>query len=401
MAQKDYNTELAEMIELFSGAENPLLEMMGWLCRELMEVEVNQRTGAEKSSRGEGRTGYRSGYRSRRFDTRLGSLELKVPKLRKGGYVPFFVERRQRSEAALISVIQDIYINGVSTRKVKKLVEDMGIKHISAGEISNLTKGLDEQVEAFRNRSLKEHTYAILWVDALYEKVRVDNRVQSMAIEVVCGVNEEGMREVLAIEVMAEESKESYMELFRKLRERGMNVPKLVISDAHAGLRAAIMEGLSGCVWQRCKVHFMRNILAHIPQSARESVASALKQIWLQGTAEEARKTARAFIEKYGKKYAAAVNCLEEGLEDSLSFYSFETIDSKKIASSNMIERLNKEIRRRTKVVGIFPNESSYIRLVTAALMEYADDWSSGHVYIRKGALEAIITPHVPSDAMA
>ena len=375
--------------------------MMGWLCRELMEVEVNQRTGAEKSSRDEGRTGYRSGYRSRRFDTRLGSLSLEVPKIRKGGYVPFFVERRQRSEAALVSVIQDIYISGVSTRKVRKLVEEMGIEHISAGEISNLTRGLDEQVEAFRNRTLAGHSYAILWVDALYEKVRVDNRVQSMAIEVVCGVNEEGMREVLAIEAMPEESKASYLTLFRHLRDRGMNVPKLVISDAHAGLQAAITEGLSGCVWQRCKVHFMRNILAHIPQSARENVAGAIKQIWLQGTAEEARETARGILEKYGKKYSAAMRCLEEGLEDSLSFYAFPAIDSKKIASSNMIERLNKEIRRRTKVVGIFPNPASYIRLVTAALMEYADDWSTGHAYIRSEALATLTTPDDPRDATA
>ena len=390
MAQQNYSTELGEMVEVFSGAENPLVQMMGWLCQELMEAEVSGRIGAEKHERGGERSGYRSGYRPRRFDTRLGSMRLEVPKLRKGGYVPFFVERYQRSEAALVSAIQDIYISGVSTRKVKKLVEDMGIEHISAGEISNLTKGLDAQVEAFRHRSLDGHTYDILWVDALYEKVRVDHRVVSQAVEVVCGVNEEGKREVLAIEVMAEESKESYMALFRGLRERGMNLPRLVISDAHAGLQAAIREGLSGCSWQRCKVHFMRNILVHIPQKSREQVAGELKQIWLQPTVEAAREAAEEFTEKYGKKYAAAVKCLEEGLEDSLTFYAFNGIDSKKIASSNMIERLNKEIRRRTKVVGIFPNEDSYVRLVTSVLMEYADDWSTGHAYISRDALQTM-----------
>ena len=231
----------------------------------------------------------------------------------------------------------------------------------------------------------------MLWTDALYEKVRYDGRVVSMAVQLVCGVNEAGMREVLAVEPMLEESRESYAQLFAKLKERGLQTPALVISDAHAGLVAAIRECFLGASWQRCKVHFMRNILAHVPQKEKESFAAQLKEIWLAPSAELARQRAELLSEQYGKRFPRAIELLEDGLEDSLAFYAFPDLDARKISSTNMLERLNKEIRRRTNVVGIFPNKESYLRLVTTYLMEYADDWSVSRAYLNPKSIQTLL----------
>ncbi len=391
MAQVNDTIEFAEALQEISESGNPLLTMLRMICQEFMELEVSQKISADRSERSEERTGYRSGYRDRRLDTRLGTLNLSIPKLRSGGYVPAFMERWQRSEQALVATIHDIYVMGVSTRKVQALAESMGIESISAAEVSNMAKSLDEQVEAFRKQDFTGKQFPILWVDAIYEKVRVDSRVVSMAIEIVCGVSTDGHREVLAIEPMAMESKDSYLALFRDLRSRGLAVPKLIISDAHTGLVAAIQEGFPGASWQRCKVHFMRNILAHIPQRSKDAFAKELKQIWLAEDAEHARALAVALNEKYRNKYPKAIDCLENGLEDSLTFFSFPMIDQRKIASSNMIERLNKEIRRRTRVVGIFPNEASYMRLVCSYILEYAEDWAYERVYLSPESIRKML----------
>lgn len=391
MAQAHDTTGLNEVLQEISESGNPLLTMLRMICQEVMELEVSQKINADRSERSEDRIGYRSGYRDRRLDTRLGTLNLTIPKLRSGGYVPTFMERWQRSEQALVATIHDIYVMGVSTRKVKALAESMGIESISAAEVSNMAKSLDEQVEAFRKQDFTGKQFPILWVDAIYEKVRVDSRVVSMAIEIVCGVSTDGHREVLAIEPMAMESKDSYLALFRDLRSRGLEVPKLIISDAHTGLVAAIQEGFPGASWQRCKVHFMRNILAHIPQRTKDAFAKELKQIWLAEDAEHARALAVALAEKYRSKYPKAIECLENGLEDSLTFFSFPMIDQRKIASSNMIERLNKEIRRRTRVVGIFPNEASYMRLVGSYILEYAEDWAYERVYLSPESIRKML----------
>ena len=391
MAQGHDTTGFEEVLQEISESGNPLLTMLRMICQEFMELEVSQKISADRSERTEGRAGYRSGYRDRRLDTRLGTLNLSIPKLRSGGYVPAFMDRWQRSEQALVATIHDIYVMGVSTRKVKALAESMGIESISAAEVSNMSKALDEQVEAFRNQDFTGKQFPILWVDAIYEKVRVDSRVVSMAIEIVCGVSTDGHREVLAIEPMAMESKDSYLALFRDLSARGLAVPKLIISDAHTGLVAAIQEGFSGASWQRCKVHFMRNILAHIPQRAKDAFAKELKQIWLAEDAAHARVLANVLAEKYRSKYPKAIECLENGLEDSLTFFSFPMIDQRKIASSNMIERLNKEIRRRTRVVGIFPNEASYMRLVCSYILEYAEDWAYERVYLSPDSIRKML----------
>ena len=388
MVQKESTTNLTELLLECVSQPDPMLSMLEWLCNRLMEAEISAKIGADKSEHSPERSSYRSGYRPRRFDTRMGTIYLMVPKIRQGGYVPFFVSNRKRSEAALIQVVQEAFVNGVSTRKMERLAKSLGIENLSRSQVSNMAKELDEQVEAFRNRSLNGNRYPVLWVDALYEKVRYDGHVVSMAIQVVCGVNEQGIREVLAIEPMLEESRESYTQLFDKLKGRGLQTPSLVISDANGGLVAAIQKNFPGASWQRCKVHFMRNILAKIPHRSKESFAAELKQIWLAPDAKAARKRANSLAEEYEKRFPDAIQILEDGLEDSLQFYSFPALDSRKIASSNMLKRLNKEIRRRTRVVGIFPNPDSYVRLVATYLMEYAEDWSDARAYFSPEAIQ-------------
>ena len=392
MAHKKNTTNLTELLLQCVTQPDPMLSMLEWLCTHLMEAEVDQQLGAEKSQRTDGRSGYRSGYRPRRLDTRMGTMYLMVPKVRQGGYIPFFVTERKRSEAMLVQVVQEAFVQGVSTRKMEKLAHSLGIENLSRSQVSEMTKGLNEQVEEFRNRSLAGTVYPVLWVDALYEKVRVDGRIVSMAILIVCGVDENGHRDIIAVEPMAEESKSSYGVLFQNLKDRGLSTPRLIISDAHSGLVSAIRESFPGASWQRCKVQFMRNILAYVPQKEKKAFAAVLKEIWLAPTAELARKRAYDVIDFYAKRFPKAVQCLEDGLEDSLAFYAFPMLDARKISSPNMIERLNHEIRRRTGVVGIFPNESSYVRLVTTYLMEYAEDWSVSRTYLSQESIAATLT---------
>ena len=395
MAQKQSNTNLSTLLFSFMNQPDPMLSMLEWLCEQMMEAEVSLKLNADKSERSDGRSGYRSGYRPRRLDTRLGTIYLMVPKVRQGGYIPFFVNAYKRSEAALVAVVQEAYVNGVSTRKIERLAKQLGIEGISRSQVSEMTKGLNDQVEEFRNRAISSHHYPILWTDALYEDVRIDGHVVSEAIIVVCGVDEHGKRDILAVEPMAEESLESYKSVFNRLKDRGLQTPKLIISDANKGLISAVKHCFPGASWQRCKVHFMRNILAHIPQKQKKSFASELKSIWLAPDDKVARERANALMDKYESRYPQAVKCLEDGLEDSLIFYSYPELDKRKISSSNMIERLNREIQRRTSAVGIFPNESSYVRLVTAYLMEYSEDWSTSRAYIKEESISRLL----PKDA--
>lgn len=310
-----------------------------------------------------------------------------MPKLRHGGYIPFFVTERKRSEQALIQVVQEAFINGVSTRKIERLAKSMGIEGISAGQVSELNKDLDEQVRYFRTRPL-EKIYPVIWVDALYEKIRYDGRVVTMAVLVVAGITLEGTRDILIVEPMLRESEETYRELFEGLKKRGIKDVWLCISDSHQGLKAAIGRCFLGASWQRCKVHFMRNILAHVPHKDKALFAAELKHIWLAPTRDAALKTARSLIKKYRDRFPRAVETLEDGLVDSLQYYAFDNFDLQKISSTNTLERMNKEIRRRSRVVGIFPNPEAYTRLVACYLMEYAEDWSTGKAYISKNVIE-------------
>jgi putative transposase len=390
MAQSKNTTNFEGLLFQFMDSPDSMLSMLEWLCSRMMEAEVSSKIGADKHEQSQERTSHRCGFRPRRLDTRVGTMYLMVPKVRSGGYIPFFVTERKRSEAALIQVIQEAYVQGVSTRKIEKLAKSLGIEGISRSQVSEMTQGLNEQAEEFRNRPLTSNAYPVLWVDALYEKVRYAGRVVSMAILLVCGVNEEGKREVLAIEPMLEESRESYKQLFEKLKERGLTKPSLIVSDAHKGLVAAIGECFPGASWQRCKVHFMRNILVHVPHKEKERFASLLKSIWMTTDLETAKRRAQELAEEYRGKCPKAIQVLEEGLEDALTFLSFPTLDARKVSSNNMLERLNKEIRRRTRVVGIFPNPESYLRLVTMYLMEYSEDWSVTRSYLSDKSLRSL-----------
>ena len=382
MAYSNHNLNFEKMLLKFLADEDPMLSMLKWLCEQLMEAEVSAKINAAKSERNPQRTGYRSGYRVRRFDTRLGTMYLFVPKIRNGGYIPFFVTEKKRSEVALMNVIHEAYINGVSTRKIEKLAKSLGIDSISHSQVSQITKELNDQVAAFRQRPLQE-TYPVLWVDSLYEKIRVGHQVKNLAVAVVTGIDESGKRDILAIEPMYEESETTYQSLFDKLKERGLKNTWLVVSDAHKGLVQAIQKSFIGCSWQRCKVHFMRNILAHVPAKSKSEFARKLKQIWLQPDMESAKAYADSLMDTYEDLYPGAIEVLEEGLEDSRQFYAFKRIDHRKISSTKILERLNREIRRRTAVVGVFPNMDSYIRLITTYLIEYSEEWSTGRSYIK------------------
>lgn len=390
MAQRDYKTILQGLLTGFLTEEDPVKSMLEWLFTELMKVESEAKVGAPKGKHSRERKTYYSGYRVRRFNSRVGTLYLVVPKVRKGGYVPFFVTERKRSEVALLSLVQEAFINGVSTRKVERLARSLGIEGLSAAQVSEITKGLDERVEEFRVRQLQAE-YPFVWVDALYEKVRHDNRVVSSAIMIAHGVDLKGQREVLAVEPMWEESEDSWREFMKKLKRRGVRWVRMFISDAHQGIQAAVKKEWIGASWQRCKVHFMRNILAKVAHRDKARLAERMKQIWLQPDRESAERLAELIIEEYEEKYPEAMRCLEEGLEDSLQFYDFPEIDKRRISSTNVLERTNREIRRRSRVVGVFPSVESYLRLVTAYLIEYTEDWANENAYIKADKLEPLL----------
>ncbi len=326
MTKNDANRFFEEKLLSFITDEDPMLSMLQWVTEELIEIEVAHKVGAKKGKHSKEGTTHLSGTRVRRFDTRMGTMYLTIPKLRKGGYVPFFVTAKKRSEQALIQIVQGAWISGISTRKIERLAKSMGIEQISASQVSEMNKELDQMVYAFRHRKL-ESEYPILWIDALYEKIRNNGHVENMAVLVVKGVNMEGTAQILAVEPMKHESEETYCILFRNLKDRGARTVWLCVSDPHEGLHAAIKKEFIGSSWQRCKVHFMRNILAYVGHRYKDSFAKRLKQIWLQPDAKQARAYAIAIIDEYEDQFPQAIFCLEDGLEDSLQFYRFEKID--------------------------------------------------------------------------
>jgi len=376
-----------ELLLQFLGEPDPLQAMLEWITDQMMQLEASQKVGAPKGKHSTERTTYFSGTRVRRFDTRLGTMYLLVPKLRKGGYIPFFVTAKKRSEHALMEVVQEAFVNGVSTRKIERLARRLGIENISAGQVSAISQELDAQVEAFRTRPL-DAEYPVLWIDALYEKIRVNHRVQNLAVLVVKGITREGTREVLAIEPMYQEATETYRALFRDLKARGLQRVWLCVSDAHPGLQQAVQEEFLGCSWQRCKVHFMKNILAKVGPKHKKIVAQRLKQIWHQPDMDTARQYAEAILNDYTDACPEAMQVLEAGLEDSLQFYAFEHFDARKVSSTNVLERLNREIRRRSRVASPFPSIASYVRLMTCYLIEYTEDWSTDRSYISRTKIE-------------
>jgi transposase-like protein len=365
--------ELAsKLLETASSAEDPMRALAELVTGFLMEAEVTAKVGAEPHERSEERTTQRNGYRERRWDTRLGTLKLKVPKLREGGYVPSFIEHRKRSEQALISVIQEAVVKGVSTRKIEAVLAELGIAGVSAGQVSQLCAALDEKVRRFREGALGEIRY--VWVDALYEKVRVDDRVESMAVIIATGVNLEGRREVLGLDVIPTESEEGWAQFFKSLKERGLRGVKLVISDAHTGLKAAVRKVLK-VEWQRCKVHFYRNVLVHVTKRSQAEVSEAMKAVFVQRDEKSAKAKAADLVRQFQTRFAKAMEVFEAGIDDVLSYLHYPQSHRVRISSTNPLERLNLEIRRRTRVVGIFPHAGACLRLIGMLLVEKNEDW--------------------------
>jgi transposase-like protein len=366
------NELVGKLMEAIGSAEDPLRAMAEVMMDYVMEAEVTAKIGAEAFERTADRTTYRNGFRDRRWDTRLGTLQLQVPKLREGGYVPSFVENRQRSEQAIISVIQEAVVKGVSTRKIEAVLEQLGITGVSAGQVSQLCAALDEKVSKFREGPLGEVRY--LWVDALYEKVRVDDRVESMAVVTAIGVNLEGFRQVLGVDLIPAESEEGWSQFFKRLKERGLHGVKLVISDAHAGLKAAVSKVMKA-EWQRCKVHFYRNVLAHVPKRSQPEVSEAMKAVFVQRDEKSAKTKAADVVRQFQTRFAKAMDIFESGIDDALSYLHYPLAHRTRISSNNPLERLNREIRRRTRVVGIFPHGGSCLRLIGMVLVEQNEDW--------------------------
>ena len=378
-------------------------EAMLSVLRELMEVEISQKTGAPLGERTPERLTMRNGYRERRLDTRVGSLSLPIPKLREGSYFPSFLEPRRRSEEALLAVIAEAYVKGVSTRKVEDLVAALGLDGISKSEVSRICERLDAQVEAFRGRPLLGR-YPYLFLDATYEKVRDDSgRVVSMALVVAYGVAETGEREVLGLEVCKSEDHAFWRGFCAGLVARGLSGVSLVVSDAHKGLRRAIDEVFLGASWQRCRVHFLRNLLSLVPKDGQGMVLAAVRLIFQQPDKARAQEELRALADRLRDRLPRVSTLLLEAEEEILAHMEFPSEHWKQISSTNPLERLNKEINRRTRVVGIFPDEKSLIRLIGAVLAEQNDEWAVSRKYMSRHSLARIYqssTPEIEGDAV-
>ena len=351
-----------------------LRDMIGFAAHRLMELEVEGLTGAGHGERSPERFNYRNGYRERDWETRAGTVELRIPKLRKGSYFPAFLEPRRMAEKALTAVIQEAYIQGVSTRSVDALVQAMGMSGISKSQVSRLCEEIDGKIAAFLNRPL-EGEWPYLWLDATYVKVRELGRIVSVAVIVAVAVNGDGRREVLGISIGVSEAETFWTEFLRSLARRGLRGVKLVISDTHEGLKAAVAKVLHAS-WQRCRVHFMRNALAYAGKSGRRVVAAFIATAFAQEDAETARAQWRQVADQLRPKVPKLAALMDQAETDVLAFMSFPKDHRPKIHSTNPLERLNGEIKRRTEVVGIFPNEAAITRLVGAILLEQNDEWA-------------------------
>ena len=370
---------LRGLLEKSSDADL-LREMIGFSAQRLMELEVQGLTGAEHGERTPERINQRNGYRDRPWETRAGTVDLKVPKLRKGSYFPAFLEPRRMAEKALTAVIHEAYIQGVSTRSVDDLVQAMGMSGISKSQVSRLCGEIDDKIRSFLDRPL-EGEWPYLWLDATYVKVREAGRIIPVAVTVAVAVNDQGRREVLGMAIGASEAETFWTSFLRSLTRRGLRGVQLVISDDHKGLKAAITRIL-GATWQRCRVHFMRNLLAHAGKQGRRVVSAFVATAFAQDDAEAAAAQWRLVADQLRPKAAKLATLMDEAQHDVLAYMSFPKEHRAKLHSTNPLERVNGEIKRRTNVVGIFPNENAITRLVGAVLLEQNDEWTVGRRYM-------------------
>lgn len=363
---------LNTLIEKTSDADI-LREMIGFASQRLMEMEVGARTGAEYGHKDPDRLAQRNGYRARDWDTRAGTVELQIPKLRKGSYFPSFLEPRRMAEKALTAVIQEAYIQGISTRSVDDLVKAMGMDGISKSQVSRLCEDIDTRVNTFLDRPL-EGDWPYIWIDATYVKTRQSGSIVSVAVIIAVGVNTDGRREVLGMKIGASEAEPFWTEFLRSLTRRGLRGVKLVISDAHEGIKAAVSKVFCA-TWQRCRVHFMRNALAHAGKSGRRVVSAFIATAFAQDDAKSASLQWRSVADQLRPKIPKLAALMDSAEHDVLAFMTFPQAHRAKLHSTNPIERLNGEIKRRTNVVGIFPNEAAITRLIGAIIMEQSEEW--------------------------
>ena len=398
--------------QLDSEGDDLLGEMVREFAQRLMAAEVDTLAGAGWGEVSPERVNYRNGYRRRPFDTRVGSIDLAIPKLRRDSYFPdWLVDPRRRGEKALVAVVAECYVRGVSTRRVDGLVKTLGIESLSKSQVSRMAGELDEMVTQFRNRPLDAGPYTYVWMDALTQKVREGGRIINVAVVIAVGVNRDGHREILGLDVITSEDGAGWLAFLRGLVARGLAGTSLVISDAHPGLIDAIASTLTGASWQRCRTHYIRNLLTRVPKSAQSMVATLVRTIFEQPDAASVWAQHARVVDQLTERFPDAAAHLAEAATDVLAFTGFPKEHWRQIWSNNPQERLNKELRRRTDVVGIFPNRDAVIRLVGAVLAEQHDEWAVPRRYmaaegLAKARLRIItgdleeVTEHTLSEVM-
>ena len=387
MTRKKDNASAVDWKAIMAGQTDVLKPLVQEVLQQVLEAEMDEALGADRHERTAGRLGYRSGHYRRNLVTRVGRLELRVPQDRQGRFSTELFSRYQRSEQALVSALAEMYVQGVSTRKVKAVTEELCGHEFSASTVSEINQGLDARLAEFAGRRLEE-AYPYLIVDARYEKVREAGLIRSRAVQIAIGINWDGRREVLAVELANRETESSWRKFLEGLRQRGLHGVEFVVSDDHAGLRRAIQELLPEAAWQRCYVHFLRNALDYLPRKADDDCLTELRWLYDRQNLQDARRDLAAWLQKWQGKYPKLCDWVENNIEDTLAFYRLPREHHKHLKSTNMLERLNEELKRRTHVVRIFPNEASCLRLTRALAAETHEDWIEATRYLNMAVLK-------------
>lgn len=387
MTRKKDNASAVDWKAIMAGQTDVLKPLVQEVLQQVLEAEMDEALGADRHERTAGRLGYRSGHYRRNLVTRVGRLELRVPQDQQGRFSTELFSRYQRSEQALVSALAEMYVQGVSTRKVKAVTEELCGHEFSASTVSEINQGLDARLAEFAGRRLEE-AYPYLIVDARYEKVREAGLIRSRAVQIAIGINWDGRREVLAVELANRETESSWRKFLEGLRQRGLHGVEFVVSDDHAGLRRAIQELLPEAAWQRCYVHFLRNALDYLPRKADDDCLTELRWLYDRQNLQEARRDLAAWLQKWQGKYPKLCDWVENNIEDTLAFYRLPREHHKHLKSTNMLERLNEELKRRTHVVRIFPNEASCLRLTRALAAETHEDWIEATRYLNMAVLK-------------